>query len=364
MTTPQLPAHLANRQRRDLVSAASAGLGATLPPHCSIRGNTFTLVDAAGKEYPVGATMDIVIADVGEHTAKRYYPEKWTPDSNDPPACFSIDGVVPSPEAAARQARSCAECQWNMRGSAVSAISGAQIKACRDEKWLAFLLPQYPNGLFQLVLTPGSFGNFKKFLRYFAGGVQLSDVVVRLSFEPKVNGVLQFEIVGYAQNQLQFITPEVLGFLERAWAEKKTDVLVGRGNATALPAPASSEPVQQVQQQIPQQMQQQVQQPALQQQPMPEQAPPRRRRRTAAEIAAEQGQAPMTQVQPTAPQAPFMPAQNQPQQNFVPAAQMQPAANAAPAEQSSPSFGIQQGFQPDPTLTAELDKMFGPAAKN
>lgn len=370
--TLQLPAHLANRQSHNIAEKAVVGLGAAIPPHISIRGNTFTAVDAAGNEAPIGALLDIVVVDSAEQPAKRYYKNKWTPDSNEPPTCWSSNGVVPDAAATERQARTCAECAQNERGSAVSAMSGVAIKACRDEKWLAVLLPQWPQMLFQLVVTPGSFKNWQSFAKNFGNGVDISDVITRVSFQPQVNGVLVFEILGYAQNNPQYITQDILGVLEAAWAENKTDALVGRSEQVALPAPIQTQTV------LPA-----VGQPLPQQQPAPfvpaaapaaaqpsqtQVAPaqfagvsqpeaaqqPRRRRRTAAEMA--QANTPQTGfASPAAQQpAPFAP-QAQPAP-FMPS--MAPAQPAAP-QGNGAQFGIQPGAAPNPELAQMLQGVFG-----
>jgi hypothetical protein len=188
----QLPAHLANRQRRNLTEKAVAGLGSLLPPHISIQGNTFTLIDAGGAEKPAGATLDAIILDVSDVTCKKYFDKAWEPGSNEPPTCFSANGVAPSRDAVTPQSRTCAECPHNVRGSKISAISGAAIKACRDEKWLALLIPTVGDMLFQLVLTPGSFDNWKTYNKKFEGqGIDLNDVVTKLGFVAKTNGVIE-----------------------------------------------------------------------------------------------------------------------------------------------------------------------------
>ncbi len=371
--TLALPAHLQGRASPNIVEQASAGIGGSVPPHVSIRGNCFTLVDAGGNEapFPVGAPLDIVIAaSSGTPPPKRYYDKPWTPDSNEPPTCWSINGVVPDAGATEKQARTCAECPKNERGSAVSKISGAAIKACRDEKWLAVLLPAYPNMMFQLVITPGSFKNWQAYTKNFGNGVDLCDVITRITFQPQVNGVLVFEILGYAQNSPQYVSADIRGVLEAAWAEKKTDVLVGKSDQPiALPAPSqqtvagpgyetapvhlttggpgATQPVPFV----PAQFAPNVaapQAPAFQTPATasPSEQPQRRRRRTAAEMAAAQApQGPQGGAGTPPMQAPFAP------QQFQPA----PAASAG----NGATFGMQAGAAPNADLTKTLEGLFG-----
>ncbi len=360
----QLPAHLQNRQSRNLADDAVAGLGALMPPHVSIQGNTFTLIDSAGNEQPIGATMDCVVIDVSKINAKMFYGKKWTPDSSDPPDCWSSNGVGPSRDAVTPQARTCAECPKNERGSKISEISGASIKACRDEKWIAILLPQYPQMLFQLRILPGSFKNWQAYCTPFKqNGTDLSWVITRLSFVPKVNGVMQFADAGYN-------SAELMAHIDTVTASRKADELVGRNDVPrdpALMAP-QAQPVQQIAAPT-----QQVQQPAPLAQPgaafvetapssagtfanaaaapaQPEQQ--RRKRRTKAEIEADEINA--TAAQPAqngtaSAMAPFRPA---PTPGFG-------ASAPATTEQPQPQFGMQSGVAPNPELASALKSVFG-----
>ena len=83
MNQPQLPAYLQNRTVPDFTDYASDGLGAALPPHVSIQGNVFTLIDATGQEFQPLPVMDCVIVDRSNFACKRFYPpdKPWTPNS-------------------------------------------------------------------------------------------------------------------------------------------------------------------------------------------------------------------------------------------------------------------------------------------
>src|SRR5271163_1452073 len=189
MVDQQLPAYLQNRQVQDFTDYAADGIGGMLPPHVSIQGNLFTLIDATGQEFEPMQTMDVVIVDRSTVTCKMYFGKPWTPGSEEPPMCWSTNGIGPSRDAVTPQARTCAECPNNVRGSAVSAISGASVKACRDEFHLAILLPSMPNMMFRYVLTPGSFKNWQAYAGKFKNSnVKISMVLTRMSFVPKVNG--------------------------------------------------------------------------------------------------------------------------------------------------------------------------------
>ena len=372
MINPNLPAYLQQRQSRAVNERAAAGIGSSMPPHISIQGNSFTLIDAAGNEQNEGGMIEVCIADVSDVTCKRYYGDKkWTPDAKDPPVCWSSNGLGPSRDATTPQNSICATCPKNERGSAVSAVSGAAIKACRDEKWLALILPKYPTMIFQLVLTPGSFKNWRDFLKPFeTHGVDISDAVVRIQFEPKVTGVLQFAAATTPQGGAIWIDEGVFKAREGALLGKTTDALVGRNDvpiAAALGAPAQVQQIEAPAAQQPRSAfdgvgQQIVAQPAANPafgQPaaphnaagpiMQEQsAPARRTRRTAAQIAADNAAEAQAEPSPAPQNAPFAP---------------QPAAApfaANPAPAAAGGFGMSPGAAPDPGLASTLNSLFGP----
>ena len=348
MVTPGLPAHLQNRQSRTVTERAASGLGGSMPPHISIQGNSFTLIDAAGNEQNEGGAIDVCIADVSDVNCKRYYGDKpWTPDSNDAPLCWSANGVGPSRDAPSPQNAICATCKHNERGSAISKISGASIKACRDEKWLALIPIKYPTMMFQLVLTPGSFKNWKTFLKPFeTHGVDISDTVTKMAFEPKVNGVIQFAAAQNPQGGVIWIDENTAKSREAALTGKATDLLVGRNDTPiqgALAAPAQPQQIAHETQVQPSPFAQAAATPLMQTaQPQQDALPPAtpaspsngRKKRNTAEAAPA--------VFVGAPQAaPFM----------QPSQQTQPNGGAP--------FGMAQGAAPDQALQSTLDNLFG-----
>ncbi len=355
MNQPALPAYLQSRQSRIVSDGAADGIGGSLPPHISIRGNEFTLIDAAGNKQEVPEKyLDVCFVDRSDVVCKQYYEQDYVDGANDPPTCFSANGIAPSVEAVKPQSPTCATCDWNVRGSDVSKISGKAIKACRDEKWTAVILPKYPAMVFQFRVTPGSFVSWKGYVDKFKGqATDLSDVVTRLAFEKGKNGVLTFEAVSYIDEVLYKAR-------EAAATERKTDTLVGRNDrpiqATITDARQAERPLAPV-----------PAQPAGAAgatgtfQPTPAAGPAgfagtpaephKRTRRTKEQIAADNAKAanpaPMEQGATFggggAGPAPF-----------------RPAEPPAPAGQAAP-FGIQQhAVAPDPAMTAMLGGIFGP----
>lgn len=335
-----LPAFLQNNyQKRDLAEKATAGLGGgILPPHISIGGNRFAYVDAQGNRAQVQTTyLDVVIFDISDVTTKMYYANDWQPGSEDPPLCFSMNGVAPSVDAMEPQSETCEVCQWNKRGSKVSKISGAQIKACRDQKELAITVPGM-QATFRLTLTPGSFRNWREYADKFKGqDVGFDVIVTRIAFEENLNGVLTFTPIGYVDEHTYNYTRGVL-------SGGGTDIIVGRLDKPyqgtlpaaalqqALPAP-QGEPASAIQ--FPQQGN-----------GAPPAQPARRGRRSNAEKAAMAAAASQQAPIPAAP-TPAAPA-------FAP---FRPAAVETPAPQQG-AFGIAPAVPPNAELQNTLGQLF------
>lgn len=222
----QLPAHLQNRQRRDLASQAVGGISAGSPAHISIAGNRFTLVDDAGNEKPIQTlNLDICVIDANQSVSKIFFDPKipFVPggDNSNPPICWSDNGIGASAQASQPQNASCQLCPQNAWGSKVNAQTGTQIKACSDVKKLAVLVPGM-DMVFLLRIPPASLKNWGKYCNTLVGhGVDLPDALTRLEFESQ--GVLKFSPVGYVDEATAALT-------DKAIAAKATDVMLGRND--------------------------------------------------------------------------------------------------------------------------------------
>lgn len=348
----QRPAYLTNAP--DLSERAVQGMGTVLPPHVSIRGNKFTLVDGAGNKKVLGDTMDFLVADINEHGGKMYYANpQWTPDSDDPPTCWSSNGVGPSRDAMTPQARTCAECKWNERGSRISAM-GSSVKACRDEVLTAIVHPQFPGMLFKLTITPGSFKNWRKHVeeaKNVSPGDHVGTVLTRATFDPEQSGVVVFKAVSYPDQPTWEARTKAL-------TSKSTDILVGRNDRPReLPAPAAQQalPAAALMQQDPHSTgfnQQQGQPVAIAAQSQAEPEHQKRKRRTKAEIEADNAAARQAQ-QGSAFGQPGSPAQ-------AAIAPFRPDAPPAPNGQGAP-FGVGNAPSPSAEMQASLDAAFGKA---
>jgi hypothetical protein len=418
--TQNLPAYLQQYEAPDVGAALSANLGSAMPPHVSIGGGRFTLIDAGNNEIPVptfdpvlGVYLDACIVDVNNVMSRIYFSGPYDADAEGVrPDCWSDNGIGPSVSANSPQGATCQPdperkgygCFWSVWGSKINA-NGKKVPACSEKQKVALLIPGFPT-LFLLAIPPNSHGPLREYVEKCKGSqppVNMANLITRISFVPGVQGTLQFQPVSY-------ISEDIAKLRQAAYAEKKTDALVGRHDAprtagmiahqpTGNEQPTiqfSGQPAQPVA--LPAQGQtMQVQQtapfasatpaPAAAQQPMMQTTPQgspqwpnpsttsippntvgqggiaptaspseptRRRRRTAAEMAAAQ---PATgQPAPAAPQAPFP----HPGQQTAPQGQFQPSTAPGALPGQLDAFGMGQG-QPagaDPAIAAVLDNFF------
>lgn len=252
MTDLQIPAYLLARQSRGVADTLAANLGSGSPPYISIKGNRFTLVDAADNTRAVGAMdpklgiyLDVVLIDSNPHTSKVYYAEAFDPNAAEmlPPTCFSDNGIGPSAQAQKPQSPTCAACPYNVWGSDTSKMTGKATKACNDVQKLAAILPGDSQGIvFLLRVPPASrkfLGKYAKSLRGMSLGTRaadLTDVVTRITFDPQAVGILNFTAVSFVDEATATRTDKLL-------TEKATLDIVGANDKPyqgAIAAPAAS----------------------------------------------------------------------------------------------------------------------------
>ena len=189
-----LPAHLQNRQRRDLATTAVGGINAGSPAHISIAGNRFTLVDDAGNQKPMQTLyLDVCVIDANAAVSKIYFDPR-TPfepggDNSNPPLCWSDNGIGASAQASQPQNTSCQLCPQNAWGSATSKATGKSVKACNDVKKVAVVAPGI-DMVFLLRIPPASLKNWGKYCQTLAGhGVDLPDAITRLEQMVAMSGM-------------------------------------------------------------------------------------------------------------------------------------------------------------------------------
>lgn len=235
--------------RPNLITAATEGLGRSMPPRLSLDANRFTLVDSAGNEIPINSlSLDIVILDINPKASKLYFGKDYNPnDTSEPPLCWSDNGVAPSSGATIPQSQTCIMCPHNVIGSAISKFTAAKIKSCVDMKKIAFVIPGDPQNMIYLyTMKPGSFKNWTAYINWlktqrFAGAdaAQPYDVVTRLSFESQ--GVLKFEPAAAVPGNKALEAQ-----LEAAWAKGTSGSITGQDDVPIQGQLAAPQPAQQL----------------------------------------------------------------------------------------------------------------------
>jgi hypothetical protein len=249
-------------QRRQLAKIAATSFGGGgLPPHVSIKGNRFTLVDSAGNRRPLQTLhMDCVIIDLNEKMTRIYWGKdengnfkEFNEDNISPPPCFSDNGVAPSSRALEPQAKTCTPdrtgvtgCKWSVWGAKIGRDGKTGIPACQNGIKTAVLcaqVKQAANGgieaievmpmAFMLRVPPNSIDPFKSYGKMIAGlepavlpwtgqkeNLDLPLVVTRVSFAEGEVGKLQFAPLGYINAEIDSLIEEL--------DDAAVDTIVGR----------------------------------------------------------------------------------------------------------------------------------------
>lgn len=227
-----LPAHLANRQSRNLAAQAIGGINQGSPAHISIAGNRFTLVDEAGNEKPIQTLfLDVCVIDANQTVSKIYFdprvPFEPGGDNSNPPICWSDNGIGASAQASQPQNTSCQLCPQNAWGSSVSKATGKPVKACNDVKKVAVVVPGIEM-TFLLRIPPASLKNWGKYCNTLAGhGVDLPDCFTRLEFESQ--GILKFAPAVQSYGSA-YIDAGTAAYCDKVLEAKGTDQLIGRND--------------------------------------------------------------------------------------------------------------------------------------
>lgn len=96
-------------------------------------GNEENYVNEEGEAMP---SIELVLIRANPHPAKTFYDTQFEEGSNEPPRCFSADGIKPDPSIEKPIHSTCAACPKNVWGSKI-APSGAKSRACSDVRRMA-----------------------------------------------------------------------------------------------------------------------------------------------------------------------------------------------------------------------------------
>lgn len=233
----QIPAHLAKvvGQPSALSAALAGGLaGNSDVPRISIKGSRFRIVEGGAETVLEDIKLSVVIVGANPRLSKTYYAKQWTPDSEpSSPDCYSLDGIRPAGDSTDPQNDTCAGCPMNAWGSKVTPL-GQQIKACADQKRLAVVAANDPEGpVYLLQVTPAALkglGSYQKELQM--RGIPVEAVKTVVTFDTNASfPKLLFKFGG-------FLDEDEYAAVEQLFGSDKVLEITGEKEAAAAPAPA------------------------------------------------------------------------------------------------------------------------------
>lgn len=233
----QVPAHLAARvgTKSALAQAMSTSTaGGSDYPRISIKGGRFRIVSDGNETVLDSTKIEVIIVGANPKLSKTFYEKQWTPDAEpSAPDCFSIDGISPDSSSEAPQNDLCATCPKNAWGSKVMP-NGQQTKACSDQKRLAVVAGDAPDGdIYLLQVSPSALKGLNKYQKELSvRGIPPEIVRTQLSFDPDVSyPKLQFGFAGFIDEETQNVVDNLFGSVQVL-------EITGEKTEGAEPAPA------------------------------------------------------------------------------------------------------------------------------
>lgn len=239
----QVPAHLAKYVGKEssLSQALASGIGTGESfPRISIKGARFRIVEGNNETVLDTTTLEVVIVGANPKLSKTWYAKQWTPESEpSSPDCFSLDGVSPHPDSTDPQNDLCASCPQNAWGSKVTP-QGKEVKACSDQKRLAVVAADDPDGdVYLLQVTPAALSNLGKYQKELSmRGIPAEIVRTKVSFDTDASfPKLKFDFGG-------FIDDETQAAVEKLFGSDQVLEITGEKSITkaAAPAPVAPKP--------------------------------------------------------------------------------------------------------------------------
>ena len=217
-TNIQVPAHLAHKvgQPSALAQSLSGGMATEGDsfPRISIKGARFRIVEGSNETVLDSNTLEAVIVGANPKLSKTWYEKAWTPDSEaTAPDCFSLDGIGPHADSTKPQNDLCASCPQNAWGSKVTP-QGQQIKACADQKRLAIVAADDPEGaVYLLQVTPAALKGLNAYQKELSvRGIAPEIVRTKISFDTNASfPKLTFGFGGFNDEATQAAVDKLFG---------------------------------------------------------------------------------------------------------------------------------------------------------
>ena len=184
----QIPAHLAAKvgQPSALSQSIASGISSGQSfPRISIKGARFRIIEDGTETVLDTTSLDVVIVGANPKLSKTFYAKAWDKDAEpSAPDCFSLDGVRPHPESEGPQNDVCASCPHNAWGSKTGP-QGQQLKACTDQKRLAVVAADDPEGpVYLLQVTPAALKGLNSYHKELSvRGIPAEVVKTKIGFD-------------------------------------------------------------------------------------------------------------------------------------------------------------------------------------
>jgi hypothetical protein len=213
----RVPAHVANRVGvpSALSQSLAGGIGGGVAfPRISIKGARFRIVEGDIETLLDSNVLDVVVVGANPRLSKQWYKKAWTKDAEPTaPDCFSLDGIAPDPESAEPQNDLCASCPHNAWGSKVTP-TGQEVKACADQKRLAVVAADDPEGpVYLLQVTPAALKGLNQYQKELSvRGIPAEIVKTKVGFDTDASfPKLKFGFGGFLDADTQAIVDKLFG---------------------------------------------------------------------------------------------------------------------------------------------------------
>lgn len=240
-----VPAFARKAELSDLAKNLAGGAGGK---RISIKGGVFRLIDGGQEIAQIeNRYLDVVIAAAAPKIGRTYYEGKYKEDQTTAPSCWSADGVAPDASIKHPQAKTCANCPQNIKGSGDN-----DSRACRFSQRLAVVLANDIEGAVMQLQVPAKslFGKeeganlpLQAYAKWLAAqSVNPDMVVTRLKFDTKAESPKLFframrwlEQEEYETVQTQAKTPDAIAAITMTVAQ--TDGVKGEEEEEDAPPP-------------------------------------------------------------------------------------------------------------------------------
>jgi hypothetical protein len=184
-----VPAFARKAELNPLAKALAGGGGSG--KRISIKGGVFRLIDGGQEIAAIEERyLDVVVVNAAAKVGRTYYEGKYREDQVAAPACWSADGDRPDASVKEPQAKTCASCPQNIKGSGDN-----ESRACRFSQRLAVVLANDIEGNVMQLQVPAKslFGKeegnnmpLQAYAKWLAAqSVNPDMVVTRLKFDTK-----------------------------------------------------------------------------------------------------------------------------------------------------------------------------------